>query len=99
MYGTRTALFMDVVDPAVAATQFTAYMAVLNLTTSYTSAWQGFALARWGYPTTLRLDAVFGLLGLVVLPWLKLRARQPDSAVRTSADAGGWQPVAAEECD
>src|SRR6185503_11116976 len=31
MYGTRTALFMDVTTPRVAATQFTAYMALLNL--------------------------------------------------------------------
>ena len=41
IYGTRTALFMDLCDPAVAATQFTAYMALLNLVISYSAPWQG----------------------------------------------------------
>jgi PAT family beta-lactamase induction signal transducer AmpG len=31
MYGTRSASFMAVTDPAVAANQFTAYMAMMNL--------------------------------------------------------------------
>lgn len=71
MYGTRTALFMDVCNPAVAATQFTAYMAVLNLVIWYTSTWQGWALERWGYPTTLLLDAATGVAGLMMLPLMK----------------------------
>ena len=41
-YGIRSALFMDITTPAVAATQFTAYMALMNLCTSYTAAWQGY---------------------------------------------------------
>ena len=44
---------MDITTPAVAATQFTAYMAMLNLVISYTSWWQGFAIERIGYPQTL----------------------------------------------
>ena len=36
-YGVRTALFMDVTTKAVAATQFTAYMAMLNLVISYSA--------------------------------------------------------------
>jgi PAT family beta-lactamase induction signal transducer AmpG len=72
MYGTRTALFMDVTTPAVAATQFTAYMALLNLSISYTARWQGWAAEHWGYPTTLAIDAA---LGLVSLPLLILMAK------------------------
>ncbi len=73
MYGTRTALFMDITTPAVAATQFTAYMALLNLAISYSATWQGFAAAHWGYPVTLALDSAFGLLGLTLLPFLTPR--------------------------
>ena len=69
-YGSSTALFMDITTPAVAATQFTAYMALANLATSYTSTWQGFAAAHYGYPITLALDAVAGILRLTLLPWL-----------------------------
>ncbi|HKW50220.1 MAG TPA: MFS transporter [Candidatus Eisenbacteria bacterium] len=68
MYGVGTAIYMDVTTPAVAATQFTAYMAMCNLVYSYTSTWQGHSLQRWGYPATLTLDAAFGLICLALLP-------------------------------
>ena len=71
MYGTRTALFMDLCQPKVAATQFTIYMALLNLTISYSATWQGWSIDRWGYPTTLALDAGVGLLSLFVLPFVR----------------------------
>jgi PAT family beta-lactamase induction signal transducer AmpG len=70
MYGTRTALFMDITTPAVAATQFTAYMALLNVVIWYSARWQGLAIERWGYPATLVLDAIGGLLCLAVLPFV-----------------------------
>jgi MFS family permease len=73
MFGTRTALFMDVTTPRVAATQFTAYMALLNLVTSYSAWWQGHAAARWGYPATLAADALAGLVGLSLLPLMTAR--------------------------
>jgi PAT family beta-lactamase induction signal transducer AmpG len=76
MYGTRSALFMDVTTPAVAATQFTAYMALLNLAIAYSARWQGIAIERWGYPTTLVIDSVVGLFSLVLLPWM-VGVRQP----------------------
>jgi MFS family permease len=89
MYGTRTALFMDVTVPRVAATQFTAYMAMLNFVISYSARWQGLALARWGYPATLALDGVLGLLSLVLLPWIATRkdavAVRPGAAVELAA--------------
>jgi PAT family beta-lactamase induction signal transducer AmpG len=68
MYGTRTALFMDVTTPRVAATQFTAYMAMLNFVISYSANWQGIALSRWGYPVTLTIDAAVGLACIALLP-------------------------------
>ena len=70
-YGIRSALFMDVTTPAVAATQFTAYMALMNLCISYTAAWQGYVVERIGYPQTLVLDSVLGLIGLVLLPLMR----------------------------
>ena len=71
MYGTRTALFMDVTTVRVAATQFTAYMAMLNLVITYSANWQGLALVRWGYPKTLVIDSLVGLVCLALLPLMK----------------------------
>ena len=72
-YGIRTALYMDITNPAVAATQFTAYMALLNLCISYTAWWQGHAVETLGYPLTLVLDCVFGMSALVLLPLMRPR--------------------------
>jgi MFS transporter, PAT family, beta-lactamase induction signal transducer AmpG len=73
MYGTRAALFMDLTNPRVAATQFTLYMALMNLTLSYSSQWQGYAVDHVGYPTTLVIDSVFGLVCLLLLPFISKR--------------------------
>jgi hypothetical protein len=78
MYGARAALFMDVTNPRVAATQFTAYMALLNLGISYSASWQGWAIDRFGYPTTLVADALTGLLCLIFLAAMgPVAARKP----------------------
>ena len=79
VYTSRSALFMDICTPAVAATQFTAYLAMINLTIVYTSAWQGWCLANWGYPATLAIDAV---LGTVSLPLLLLMTKPAHKPVR-----------------
>lgn len=71
MYGTRSAIMMDVTNPAVAATQFTAYMALMNLAIAYSATWQGIAIEAWGYPTTLLVDGILGVACLALLPWLK----------------------------
>lgn len=85
-YGTRTAAMMDVTDPKVAGTQFTAYMALSNLAIATTATWQGIAIDTWGYPITLALDAAVGLLGLALLPLLKPAAaaapQAPDAPAR-----------------
>ncbi|WP_374434847.1 MFS transporter [Inhella sp.] len=71
MYGTRAALFMDVTNPRLAATQFTAYMALMNLAIAFSSNWLGLATELLGYPVTLMLDALTGLLCLALLPALR----------------------------
>jgi PAT family beta-lactamase induction signal transducer AmpG len=85
-YGVRSALFMDVTTPAVAATQFTAYMAMSNLVITYTSWWQGLSIVRWGYPVTLGLDAAVGLIVLIFLPFM---APKRGAVVAGTADASG----------
>jgi PAT family beta-lactamase induction signal transducer AmpG len=71
MYGTRSAIFMDVTNPRVAATQFTAYMAMMNLAIAIAASWQGIAVEAWGYPMTLLVDAITGVLCVLLLPALK----------------------------
>ena len=77
MYGIHTALLMDVTNPKVAATQFTAYMAMMNLAISYSATWQGIAIEAWGYPKTMLFDAIFGLVALALLPFIQPVAGEP----------------------
>ena len=80
MYGTRTAFFMDLCNPAIAATQFTAYMALLNVVNAYTAQWQGASIDHFGYPITLVLDGSLGLICLAVLVFIK--PAEKDQATR-----------------
>jgi MFS family permease len=93
MYGTRTALFMDVTTPAVAATQFTAYMAMSNVAISYSATWQGLSIERWGYPTTLLLDGIAGLLCLGVMPLMVAGKAIPAVMTRTLRRFRFWRWV------
>ncbi len=77
MYSAANANLMDVTNPVVAATQFTAYMALANLAISYSATWQGIAIEAWGYPGTMLLDALLGLAYLLVLPLTRRRASDP----------------------
>ena len=86
MYGTRSAIFMDVTNPAVAATQFTAYMALLNMSIAYSATWQGIAIEALGYPDTMLIDAIVGLFCLALLPWIRtVRGNQPDGGAPVRA--------------
>ena len=90
MYGTRTALFMDVTTPAVAATQFTAYMALLNLSISYSATWQGVAIEAIGYPRTLLIDSIFGIVSISLLPLMArslLKLRRDEAAAAAAGRA------------
>ena len=98
MYGARSALYMDLSNPAVAGTQFTAYMSLMNLAISYSAWWHGKAAAAWGYPATLLADAAYGPVCLLILPLTlpKLAAvarvpgvPQPGAALEPPAGAGG----------
>ncbi len=71
MYGTRAAIMMDVTNPKVAGTQFTAYMAMSNLAIAYSATWQGISIEAMGYPVTLGIDAAVGLLLLLLLPMIR----------------------------
>ena len=86
MYGTRSAIFMDVTNPRVAGTQFTAYMAMMNLVIAYSATWQGIAIETIGYPKTLLIDALTGVIGLAVLPLIR-SAATPEQ--QSQGDGGG----------
>jgi len=75
MYGTRAALFMDVTTPKVAATQFTAYMAMSNFVISYSATWQGWSIEKYGYPITLAADGVLGVLVIALLPLMAVKKK------------------------
>lgn len=94
MYGTRTAVFMRISNPNVAATQFTAYMALMNLVIAYSAWWQGAVIERWGYATTLYIDAAFGLVCISVLPFLRGQIPDGTGNVESSAasETEGLQP-------
>lgn len=74
-YGTSAALFMGLTNPLVAATQFTGYMALRNLTMSYTNLWQGALASSHGYAAVLYADALVGVLPVLLIPFLRPSAR------------------------
>jgi PAT family beta-lactamase induction signal transducer AmpG len=61
-YGSRSAIYMGMTNPAVAATQFTAFMGMCNLAVSIGNYWQGMVAERMGYAQALYLDAAIALL-------------------------------------
>ena len=77
-FGAHKAVFMGMTNPAVGATQFTAFMAMGNVAIVYSNLWQGW-VAQWhGYATVLYLDALFMLVPLAFIPFL--RNREPQAA-------------------
>jgi MFS transporter, PAT family, beta-lactamase induction signal transducer AmpG len=71
--GALTGTFMRISSRAVAATQFTGFMALSNLSYSYSNLWQGRFVDLHGYASTLQLDALTGLTGLTILYWVRTR--------------------------
>ena len=82
-YGVRNAIFMGMTNPAVAATQFTAFMGMANLAISLGNYWQGIVAENMGYATVLYLDALFALLVIMVIPFL--REREDRKVVKPAA--------------
>lgn len=86
------ALFMGISWPVVAATQFTAYMALLNLSQTFGAKLAG-PLSRWMSVSEIYLCAGIFQLGLVVLlafidphQTRRLLGRDPDSAFQNKAE-------------
>jgi MFS family permease len=82
-FGVRNAIFMGMTNPAVAATQFTAFMGMANMAISIGNYWQGLVAESMGYAVVLYLDALFALLVILVIPFL--REREDRSAERLRA--------------
>jgi PAT family beta-lactamase induction signal transducer AmpG len=76
--GTSTAIFMGLTNPAVAATQFTGYMALHNLVYTYSSLWQGHYADIYGYARILTLDGWIAFAPLLLLPFLRPSTRSKD---------------------
>lgn len=72
-FGAHAAVFMGMTNPAVAATQFTAFMAMSNLAISYTNYWQGIVAERVDYAMVLYIDALIVIAPLLVIPFLRNR--------------------------
>ena len=72
-FALRPAIMMGMTNPAVAATQFTAYMALGNVAISYGNYWQGMVAERMDYSAALYLDAAFVVFALALIPFLKNR--------------------------
>jgi PAT family beta-lactamase induction signal transducer AmpG len=78
-FALSVAVFMGMTNPAVAATQFTAFMAMKNVTLSYSNYWQGVVAERVDYAMVLYIDAVLLLIPLLILPFLKSREEELQS--------------------
>ena len=89
-YGTSAAIFMGLTNPAIAATQFTGFMALRNLTISYTNAWQGAAVDKWDYSSMFYIDALLAIIPILVIPFLVERRVKgvPPSAGSPLPEAG-----------
>ncbi len=75
-YGVKSAFYMDIVNPKIAATQFTALMAMTNMTNGWAKLWMSQAWDKkdgWGWPiwNLLYVDCAIGLLFLIVLYFIK----------------------------
>ncbi|WP_068547148.1 MFS transporter [Thalassotalea crassostreae] len=72
-FGIHAGIFMGMTNPLVAATQFTAFMAMTNLTISFANYWQGLVAENHGYAWVLFLDSLLILLPLMLIPLLRNR--------------------------
>ncbi|MFK8012500.1 MAG: MFS transporter [Marinicellaceae bacterium] len=79
-FGTQAAIFMGITNPAVAATQFTAFMAMSNLVVSYTNYWQGQVAEQFDYARVLYIDSLLVIVPLLFIPFLKSREKSTDES-------------------
>jgi len=91
VYATMLALFMDLTNPRVAATQFQIYMALLNAKDAWAQKLGGRLAERLPAPAMFGLAAIVEVLPLLLLPWLDARRAQADfarEATPAATDAG-----------
>jgi PAT family beta-lactamase induction signal transducer AmpG len=81
-FGVRNAIFMGMTSPAVAATQFTAFMGMANVAISVANYWQGIVAERMGYATMLYLDALFAMLVILIIPFVGERQQHHAASAR-----------------
>jgi hypothetical protein len=80
---------MSLSSRAVAATQFTGYMALKNLALTYSNLWQGRMASTHGYARTLLIDGIGAVAPLLVLPFV----RPPRRRAAEPAIAAGPAPA------
>ncbi len=83
--GVRNAVFMGLTNPAVAATQFTAFVGMSNLASSIGNYWQGIVAERFDYAAVLYLDSLIVLIPLCLIPFLVDREARETTAPREMA--------------
>lgn len=72
------ALFMDLTDPRLGATEFSAFMGATNLCEAWAVLAAGRLIAPYGYGPAYAVLAVGALLALLIVPWLKTQAEAVD---------------------
>jgi len=96
-FGQHAAIFMGMTNPAVAATQFTAFMAMSNLAISFANYWQGIVAERIDYAMVFYLESLLVIVPLVLLPFLRNREEPVDpTAGQVSYAEPVPKPVAAK---
>lgn len=90
-FGQHAAIFMGMTNPAVAATQFTAFMAMSNLAISFANYWQGIVAERLDYAMVFYLESLLVIFPLMLLPFLRNREEPVDPA---AGQAGYAEPAA-----
>lgn len=83
-YGTTAAVFMGLTNPLVAATQFTGFMALANLTIAYTNFWQGQVADAFDFATVLYIDAALVIVPILILPFMTPRADMSEAEAPSS---------------
>lgn len=68
------ALLMQLTDPKLAATQFSAYMGAVNACESWSGFTAGQLAQRFDYPVAFAVVALVSLLALPLLAWIRLAA-------------------------
>ena len=75
---------MEMTNPLVAATQFTAFMAMSNLAISFAHYWQGQVAGEFGHSIVPHLDVLLVPVPVALIPFMKSREETLTSAATPS---------------